>query len=72
MAPKYTRGQKITIHPVRTDLYQPKYPEIEDILKPVFKSLDLVTLQTLNAKIAIEGQDASTVAKDYLEASDLL
>ncbi len=34
------------------------YPKIKDALAPVFKSLDSKTLQGLNAKIAIEGQDA--------------
>lgn len=44
-----------------------EYPEIEEILKPVFESLDLVTLQTLNAKIAVEGMSAETVAREYLQ-----
>lgn len=69
-----TKGVQPVYQPapiIRSEVLE-KYPEIGDILKPVFKSLDLVTLQTLNAKIAIEGQDASTVAKDYLESSDLL
>ena len=43
-----------------------KYPEIEKILEPVFKSLDLVTLQTLNGKIAVEGLNAEEVARNYL------
>jgi len=43
-----------------------QYPEIADILDPVFKSLDLVTLQTLNAKIGVEGQNPTNVARDYL------
>ena len=43
-----------------------KYPEIAGILDPVFESLDLVTLQTLNAKIAVEGQNAADVANGYL------
>ena len=42
------------------------YPEIRDILKPVFESLNLETLQTLNAKVAYEGLDALDVAKAYL------
>ena len=42
------------------------YPEIRAILKPVFESLDLETLQTLNAKVAYEGLDALDVAKAYL------
>jgi osmoprotectant transport system substrate-binding protein len=49
-----------------------EHPEIADILKPVFESLDLVTLQTLNAKIALEGQDAADVARDYLTAEGFL
>jgi osmoprotectant transport system substrate-binding protein len=43
-----------------------KYPEIAAILNPVFASLDLVTLQTLNAKIALQGQPAADVARTYL------
>lgn len=49
-----------------------EHPEIADILKPVFESLNLVTLQTLNAKIALEGQDAADVARDYLTAEGFL
>ena len=44
------------------------HPKIKDALAPVFKSLDSKTLQSLNAKIAIEGQDAKKVAGDYLKA----
>jgi osmoprotectant transport system substrate-binding protein len=44
-----------------------KYPKIEAILKPVFESLDLVTLQTLNARIQVEGVDAKEVARGYLK-----
>ncbi|KPC51346.1 glycine betaine ABC transporter substrate-binding protein OsmF [Amantichitinum ursilacus] len=44
------------------------YPKIKDALAPVFKSLDSKTLQGLNAKIAIEGQDAKKVAADYLKS----
>ena len=43
-----------------------KFPRIEVILKPVFESLDLVTLQTLNARIQVEGIDAKEVARGYL------
>jgi len=42
------------------------YPEIESLLKPVFESLDLVTLQDLNGKIVVEGRDAGEVAEEYL------
>lgn len=49
-----------------------KYPEIAGILNPIFESLDLVTLQTLNAKIAVEGQNATDVAKEYLISKGFL
>jgi osmoprotectant transport system substrate-binding protein len=56
---------------IRGEMYD-QYPEIEDILHPVFRSLDLVTLQTLNAQVAIEGQPASDVAVRYLEQEGFL
>jgi len=49
-----------------------KYPEIATILDPVFESLDLETLQTLNARIAVEGQNATDVARDYLTSKGFL
>ena len=69
-----TKGVQPVYQPapiVRAEVIE-NYPDIGDILKPVFMRLDLVTLQTLNAKIAIEGQDASTVAREYLETNGLL
>jgi osmoprotectant transport system substrate-binding protein len=42
------------------------HPQIATILAPVFKSLTLETLQGLNAKIAVDGQDAKSVAAAYL------
>ena len=42
-------------------------PKIKDLLAPVFKALDGTTLQTLNAKIALEGQDAKAVAGAWLK-----
>ncbi|MCG8572429.1 MAG: ABC transporter substrate-binding protein [Spirochaetes bacterium] len=49
-----------------------QYPEIEKILKPAFESLDLVTLQSLNSKIAIEGNDPKEVALSYLKSKQLI
>jgi len=48
------------------------YPEIVEILKPVFESLDLVKLQELNAKVALGGEDAMKVAEEYLTANGFL
>lgn len=49
-----------------------KYPDIDGILSPVFKTLDIETLQALNAKIALEGQNARDVAEKYLKAKGFL
>lgn len=49
-----------------------KHPAIKTLLEPVFASLDLATLQTLNAKIAVEGQDAKQVATGYLKDKGFL
>ncbi|MFC1978053.1 ABC transporter substrate-binding protein [Chloroflexota bacterium] len=49
-----------------------KYPEITSILNPVFESMDLEILQTLNAKIAVEGQNAADVARQYLTEKGFL
>ncbi len=49
-----------------------KYPEIASILEPTFKTLNLETLQGLNAKIALGGIDAKKVAVEYLKSKGLL
>ena len=49
-----------------------KFPEIAGILNPVFESLDLVTLQTLNARMAVDGEDAAAIARDYLTSQGFL
>jgi osmoprotectant transport system substrate-binding protein len=48
------------------------YPAIDALLKPVFLSLDLVTLQGLNARIAVNGENADAVAADYLTKKGFL
>jgi osmoprotectant transport system substrate-binding protein len=49
-----------------------RHPKIRDLLAPVFRTLDGPTLQGLNAKIAVEGQDAKKVAADYLRAKGFI
>lgn len=49
-----------------------KHPEIEQILNPVFKTLDLETLQSLNSRLAVYGEAASDVAKEYLRENGFL
>ncbi len=41
-------------------------PEVAGLLRPVFGSLDLAALQGLNARIAVDGEDAAAVAADWL------
>lgn len=48
------------------------YPQIPGLLNPVFASLDATTLQGLNAKIQVDGQDITAVAKDYLTSKGFL
>ena len=47
-------------------------PEIATVLDPVFATLSLETLQKLNAKIAVEGEDAGAVAAAYLKSKHFL
>ena len=56
---------------IREDAFQ-KNPKIAEALAPVFKLLDRSTLQMLNAKIQLEGQDAKKVAGDFLKSKSLL
>ncbi len=58
--------------PVIREATLKQHPQIAEWLKPVFASLDEKTLQSLNAKIAVEGQDAKQVAADYLQQKKLL
>lgn len=47
-------------------------PKIKTILEPVFQTLTGPTLQALNAKIAVEGQDAKKVSADYLKSKGFI
>ncbi|MGO4571955.1 glycine betaine ABC transporter substrate-binding protein OsmF [Microvirga sp. 2TAF3] len=47
-------------------------PKIADMLKPVFESLDLTTLQNLNARVQVGGEAAKAVASDYLKSKGFL
>ncbi|MBN7807491.1 ABC transporter substrate-binding protein [Agrobacterium rosae] len=56
---------------IREDVLK-QHPDIEQILKPVFEKLDLATLQELNARVQVGGEQAKTVATDFLTRSGLL
>lgn len=49
-----------------------KHPKIRDLLAPVFRTLDGPTLQSLNARIALGGEDAKKVAASYLKSKGLV
>ncbi len=42
------------------------YPEIADILNPVFGDLTLETLQELNGRVSVDGEAAADVVNDFL------
>ncbi|CAM4073244.1 ABC transporter substrate-binding protein [Vreelandella rituensis] len=44
-----------------------RYPEIETLLEAVFVTLDLETLQSLNADVAVNGLPPAQVATEYLD-----
>ena len=47
-------------------------PKIAEILRPVFASLDLTTLQGLNARVQVGGEPAKAVATEYLKSKGFL
>lgn len=49
-----------------------KYPALKDLFTPLFESLDLVTLQRLNARVAFDGEDPKEVARSYLKSKGFL
>jgi osmoprotectant transport system substrate-binding protein len=68
------KGAQIVYAPapvVREDVVA-QYPQIPGLLDPVFKSLTLTILQKLNAKIAVDGDDAAAVATNYLKSQHFL
>ncbi|MBI4921667.1 MAG: ABC transporter substrate-binding protein [Devosia nanyangense] len=49
-----------------------QYPQIADLLAPVFAKLDLTTLQTLNGRVQVGGETAAAVATDFLKSNGLV
>jgi osmoprotectant transport system substrate-binding protein len=49
-----------------------QHPEIAATLDPIFASLSLTVLQKLNARIAVAGEEADAVARDYLRSGHFL
>ncbi len=49
-----------------------RHPGIAAVLEPAFQSMTLEVLQTLNGRIAFGGEDAASVARDYLTTQGFL
>ena len=47
-------------------------PEIAGILNPIFGLLDNDTMQELNARVEVQGEDATAVAEDFLRANGFI
>jgi osmoprotectant transport system substrate-binding protein len=58
--------------PVVREAVLTEHPEIAAALRPIFASLTLTGLQQLNARIAVNGEEADAVARDYLASHHLL
>ena len=49
-----------------------EYPELADILNPVFDTLDEATLSDLNGRVAVDGESPEAVAEDFLTSQGFL
>jgi osmoprotectant transport system substrate-binding protein len=56
---------------IREEVLQ-EYPQIADLLKPVFEGLTLEVLQDLNGRVQVGGEAAASVATDYLTQNGFL
>jgi osmoprotectant transport system substrate-binding protein len=55
-----------------TDATAKKYPQLVKALAPIAAKISNATMQNLNARIDVLGEDADTVAKSFLSASGLV
>lgn len=58
--------------PIIREAVLKEHPQIEQLLKPVFDKLDLVTLQELNGRVQVGGEPAKAVAEDFLKKNGFL
>jgi osmoprotectant transport system substrate-binding protein len=49
-----------------------EYPQIEELLAPIFEALTLETLQELNGRVQVGGEPAEAVAADFLASNGFL
>ena len=57
--------------PVMREAALASYPKIGDVLSPVFAQLDVARLRDLNEKVAVEGDDPGSVAREFFAAQGL-
>ena len=55
--------------PIVREAVLAEYPQIKDLLEPVFAKLDIGTLQELNGRIQVGGESAQAVAVDWLKTN---
>ncbi|GLQ53296.1 glycine betaine ABC transporter substrate-binding protein OsmF [Devosia nitrariae] len=55
--------------PVVREIVLTQYPQIAELLQPVFAKLDLETLQDLNGRVQVAGEPANAVALDFLKTN---
>lgn len=58
--------------PIIREAVLTEYPQIEELLKPVFEGLTLEVLQDLNGRVQVGGEPAAAVATDYLKTNGFL
>ncbi|MBO9589731.1 ABC transporter substrate-binding protein [Devosia sp.] len=58
--------------PIIREAVLAEYPQIKDLLAPVFAKLDITTLQELNGRIQVGGESAQAVAVDWLKTDGFL
>ncbi|WP_157016782.1 glycine betaine ABC transporter substrate-binding protein OsmF [Mesorhizobium xinjiangense] len=55
--------------PIIRETVLTQYPQIAELLQPVFAKLDLKTLQDLNGRVQVAGEPANAVALDFLKTN---
>jgi glycine betaine/choline ABC-type transport system substrate-binding protein len=55
-----------------TDATAKKYPNLVKVLSPVAGKISNLTMQNLNARIDVLGEDADEVAKSFIRAAGLV
>jgi osmoprotectant transport system substrate-binding protein len=58
--------------PIIRETVLTQYPQIAELLQPVFAKLDLKTLQDLNGRVQVAGEPANAVALDFLKTNDFV